>query len=304
MIAYSKLIHAVVLLIKIRRTVPSDLYESARDALFEAFDALAENPIGGLDMSVTICERDNNGDKAKLVVLFGMDSGGVLCHLASKDKSIMIKNERETAGDRGSIVVDGHLWSWSEMVDGVIAAFGLVTASMYDASDRNIAEARREFDERKKVAATAAAVSKLKRRFVEAVFLQATVAFAVTDAAEVDGLIPSVQQLLGAEKAFFSAVDAGAAYVKEAKIDPIVVGSKGNNNLVIDENGLTVIFPDGSAHITIDDIDSTAFATFYAEDRGMRQTWFLRDALDGMKTFLGRKDAADTAEAASTEVAS
>lgn len=301
MTAYSKLIDAVVLLIKIRRTVPSDLYESARDALFAAFDALAENPIGGLDVSVTICERDSNGDKAKLVVLFGMDSGGVLCHLASKDKSIIIKNERETAGDRGSIVVDGHLWPWSEMVDGVIAAFGLVTASMYAASDRNIAEARRELDERKKAMA-APEVSETKRRFVEAV-VKAVVALGVADS----GKAPRHAYEL-AEKAFFAAVNAGAAHVKATKAAALLVDAKGDLNLLIDEKGLLVKYPftgdDGLRRVTVDDFDDNIFGTLSVVVDGEDRTemWSMRDALGVMKGYVGWKDATGTTKAEVEEV--
>lgn len=308
MVAYSKLIDAVVSLIDIRRKVAAagefgTMYEVARDALFEAFDALAQNPTGGPG-AIRVCTRDD----AMLIVLVGMGPAhGVLCHLA-KDKSTMIQNEHETAGDRGSIVVDGHLWRWSEMVDGVIAAFGLVTASMYAASHRNIAEVRREFDERKKAQESARSPAVEAQMTSESAFLlavmKANFALFETEAVVVAGYIPSAQQLTEAEKAFIAAVDAGAAYVKESKIDPIVVGSKGNNNLVIDEKGLAVIFPGGSAHITIDDLGNTPFATFYVEDRGVRQTWLLRDALTSMKTYLGWKGGADTTKAASTEVAS
>lgn len=289
MIAYSKLIDAVVLLIKIRRTVPSDLYESARDALFAAFDALAENPIGGLDVSLTICERDNNGDKAKLVVLFGMDSGGVLCHLANENKSTMIQNEHETAGDRGSIVVDGHSWRWSEMVDGVIAAFGLVTASTFAAFDRTIAEIRREFDERAKSAAVAPEVSDEKRRFVDAV-TKAVAALAVADG-------PNTPRYgyQRCEVAFFEAVDAAATYVKATKAAPLCVGAKGELNLMIDGKGLVVVYPggdDGWRLVTIEDFDDNVFGTLSVVVDGEDRTemWSMRDALGVMKGYVGWKD--------------
>lgn len=117
----------------------------------------------------------------------------------------------------------------------------------------------------------------------------------------VAGYIPSARQLIEVEKAFFAAVDAGAVYVKESGSDPIVVGSKGNNTLVIDEKGLAVIYAGGgSAHITIDHLGNTPFATFYVDDRGVQQTWQLRDALTSMKRFVGWKEPTS----ASTEVAS
>ncbi|NVL67849.1 hypothetical protein, partial [Escherichia coli] len=124
----------------------------------------------------------------------------------AEGKSIVVKDEHETDGGLGSIAVAGHEWCWSEMVDGVIAAFGLVTASMFAASDRTVAEIRQEFDERTKTDA-APEVSETKRRFVEAV-VKAVVALGVADS----GKAPRHAYEL-AEEAFFAAVNAGAAHV-------------------------------------------------------------------------------------------
>ncbi len=119
-----KLLATVVTLVAIRDEVDeagefgADLYDAARDTLFDAFQLLGEVGVLGADSEPpleqlpTVCERDG----ARLFA-----HGPDLVHIKT-GKETVINDDHEMEGDLGSIVVDGHEWRWQEMVAGVVRA--------------------------------------------------------------------------------------------------------------------------------------------------------------------------------------
>jgi len=77
-----------------------------------AFDALQAITIGYGQPTVFICERDG----ATLRV-----TANGLVHI-SAEATAFVDNEHWTDGPAAALTVNGHSWTWSEMVDGVIVA--------------------------------------------------------------------------------------------------------------------------------------------------------------------------------------
>lgn len=96
----------------------ADLYDPARDTLFDAFRLLGElaelaaDSEPPLEQLPTICERVG----ARLFA-----RGPDLVHIKAGNETVVV-DDHEMEGDLGSIVVGGHEWRWQEMVAGVIRA--------------------------------------------------------------------------------------------------------------------------------------------------------------------------------------
>lgn len=120
---FATLVDCVVALVEIRTKVNirakvnagamlDGLTDPARDNLVSAFEALQAIKVGCGQPSFLICERDD--------VTLRVTANG-LVHNSTETKAF-VENEHWTDGATAGLTVNGHAWSWSEMVDGVIVA--------------------------------------------------------------------------------------------------------------------------------------------------------------------------------------
>ena len=138
---FSTLVQCIVTLVEtrmkinIRAKVNADitfdgLVDPARDNLVEAFDALREIKVGQGRPALLICER---AGAALRVTADG------LVH-STRSAKAFVENEHWTDGAPAGVAVNGHSWSWFEMVDGVIAA----TKDVFDFAFRDPVAARKQ----------------------------------------------------------------------------------------------------------------------------------------------------------------
>lgn len=101
-----------------------DLYEGAREALFDSFEAissyttLCDPPLD--NEAQTICERDGATLHTR---------GTDVIHTTPNGKQVVIDDEHELEGQLGSVVVGKHEWTWGEMADGAIAVMQRILAN-------------------------------------------------------------------------------------------------------------------------------------------------------------------------------
>lgn len=123
MSSFSTLVDCVIALVEIRTKVNirrkvnagatlDGLTDAARDNLVSAFEALRAIKVGDGRPAFFICERDS---AALRVTADG------LVHDSDAARA-PVEREHWTDGATAGLVVNGHAWSWSEMVDGVIVA--------------------------------------------------------------------------------------------------------------------------------------------------------------------------------------
>lgn len=117
----SKLVDATVALVEVRArinivgkvtSVPVESLKSARAHLLTAFEALRDLEVGHDSPSLCICER---ADATLRVTSWG------LVH-DDNDVSVVVEEEGWNDDPSAMVAVNGHVWSMSEMVDGVIGA--------------------------------------------------------------------------------------------------------------------------------------------------------------------------------------
>lgn len=118
----SKLVDATLALVEARARITivgkvtcipvESLTKSARAHLLTAFEALRAIQVGHESGSPCICERAN-------ATLRVTNSG--LVH-DDNEVSVVVEKEHWTNDPSAALIVNGHVWSLSEMVDGVIGA--------------------------------------------------------------------------------------------------------------------------------------------------------------------------------------
>lgn len=97
-----------------------NLYDPARDNLWDFLSLFGQHATQTLASpneenvrARTVCERDG-----AVLHVWGAD----IIHTAD-GKDTIVEDRHELDGPLCSIVVDGHTWTWPEMVDGVMRVF-------------------------------------------------------------------------------------------------------------------------------------------------------------------------------------